>query len=59
MISREKSLEYRKIYLSQAFGALNFAASVLNDWDKEAELIELWNNEWKKRLEDKTYGKMC
>lgn len=54
-IMRETSLEYRKIHFSQAFGALDFAASILNDWDKEAELIDLWNDEWRMRLEDKVY----
>ena len=54
-IVNEASLEYRKIHFSQAFGALDFAASILNDWDKEAELIDLWNDEWRKRLEDKVY----
>lgn len=55
-IMREKNLEYRKIHFSQAFGALDFAASIINDWDKEAELIDLWNNEWRTKLEDKVYG---
>ena len=54
-ITNEANLEYRKIHFSQAFGALDFAASILNDWDKEAELIDLWNDEWRKRLEDKVY----
>lgn len=54
-IMDQENLEYRKIHFSQAFGALDFAASILNDWDKEAELIDLWNNEWRQRLEDKVY----
>ena len=54
-IMNEASLEYRKIHFSQAFGALDFAASILDDWDKEAELVDLWNNEWKLRLEEKVY----
>ena len=45
-------------FLGQAFGALEFAMEMLNDWDKEAELIDLWNNEWKLRWEEKVYGKM-
>lgn len=45
----------RPAYFSQAFGALDFAMEMLNDWDKEAELIDLWNNEWKLRLEEKVY----
>lgn len=54
-IMNETNLEYRKTHFSQAFGALDFAASILDDWDKEAELIDLWNDEWRKRLEDKVY----
>ena len=54
-IVNEESLEYRKIHFSQAFGALDFAIATLDDWDKEAELIDLWTNEWRKRLEDKVY----
>ena len=45
--------------LHQAFGALEMAMAIVDDWDKEAELIDLWNNEWKTRLEEKVYGKMC
>ena len=48
----------RKIFFSQAFGALEFAMETLNDWDEEAELIALWNNEWKARLEEKVYGNL-
>lgn len=43
-------------FLAQAFGALEFAMAEVNDWDAENELIELWNNEWKDRLEAKVYG---
>ena len=57
-ITNEASLEYRKIHFSQAFGALEFAMETLNDWDAEAELIDLWNDEWRKRLEDKVYGNL-
>ena len=54
-VMNEESLEYRKIHFSQAFGALDFAMSVLDNWDEEAELVDLWTNEWRKRLEDKVY----
>ena len=46
----------RPKFLSQAFGALEFACGQVNDWDKETELIDLWNNEWKAKLESKAYG---
>jgi hypothetical protein len=43
-------------FFAQAFGALEFAMAEVNDWDAENVLIELWNNEWKDRLEAKVYG---
>lgn len=49
----------RKTYFSQAFGALEMALVYLNDWEREDEYIELWNEVWKPRLEEKVYGKMC
>ena len=42
-------------YLKQAFGALEFAMEMVNNWDEEAELIDLWNDEWHMRLEEKVY----
>ena len=45
-------------YLIQAFGALEFAMDVLDNWNEEAELIDLWNDEWKARLEEKVYGNL-
>ena len=49
----------RKTFFSQAFGALEMALAYLNDWEREDEYIELWNEVWKPRLEEKVYGKMC
>ena len=49
----------RKTYFSQAFGALEMVLVYLNDWEREDEYIELWNEVWKPRLEGKVYGKMC
>ena len=51
----EQSPEYKAVFLSQAFGALDFAMEVLHDWDYEAELVNLWNNEWKPKLEAIVY----
>ena len=45
----------RMIFFSQAFGALDFAMEAMNDWDNEAEMIDLWNDEWKPRLEAIVY----
>ena len=45
----------RKTFFSQAFGALEMAMAILDDVDAEAELIDLWNDEWKARLEGKVY----
>ena len=49
----------RKTYFSQAFGALEMALVMLANWEMEDEYIELWNEVWKPRLEEKVYGKMC
>jgi len=54
-IINEFLLENRKILFSQAFGALEFAMEMLDNWDEESKLIDLWENEWKARLEDKIY----
>lgn len=45
----------RKTFFSQAFGALEMAMATLDNWDEEAELIDLWNNGWRVRLEAKVY----
>ena len=46
----------KQTLFSQAFGGLEFALENLDNWDEEAELIDLWNEEWKPRLEAKVYG---
>lgn len=45
----------RMIFFSQAFGALEMAMAFLDDVDAEAELIDLWNDEWRARLEANVY----
>lgn len=57
-IINETFLENRKVLFSQAFGALEMALAVLDNWEQEEELINLWNDEWKARLEDKVYGNL-
>lgn len=54
-IINETSLENRKLLFHQAFGALEFAMEMLDNWDEESKLIDLWENEWKERLEAKVY----
>ena len=54
-IINETQLENRRILFSQAFGALEMAMEILDNWDGEDELIALWNDEWKARLEEKVY----
>lgn len=39
-----------KLYFHQAFGALSFAMQMVDDWDAESELIDLWD-EWKPKFE--------
>ena len=51
----EQYPEGKTAFFHQAFGALDFAMEIINNWDEEAELIDLWNNEWKARLEAKAY----
>lgn len=51
----EQSPEGKTAFFHQTFGALDFAMETINNWDEEAELIDLWNNEWKARLEAKAY----
>lgn len=48
----------RPAYFSQAFGALDFALQVIDNWDEESELIDLWNEEWKPKFEAKVYGEI-
>ena len=54
-IENSTELADRKTFFSQAFGALEMAMAILDDVDAEAELIDLWNDEWKARLEAKVY----
>lgn len=56
MIIREESLDARKTFFSQAFGGLTFAMQMCGkDWDAADELANLWNYEWRERLEEKVY----
>ena len=48
----------RLIFFAQAFGALEMAIAVINNKEQEDELIALWADEWKARLEEKIYDKM-
>ena len=48
--------EGKVAFFTQAFGALDFAMEATASWEEEAELVDLWNNEWKARLEGKIYG---
>lgn len=54
-IEQADNLESKKIFFSQAFGALEMAMDITDNWDAESELVDLWNNEWKERLEEKVY----
>ena len=54
-IINETHFENRRILFSQAFGALEMAMEMLDNWDGEDELIALWNDEWRERLERKVY----
>ena len=56
MIIREESLAARKTFFSQAFGGLMFAMMFCGeDYKKADELADLWNYEWRERLEEEVY----
>lgn len=38
-------------YFHQAFGATGFAMAMVNDWEKEAVIVEKWDNEWRPAFE--------
>ena len=44
----------RRSLFDQCFGAVWLACELLDDVDKENEIIELWN-EWKEKMEAKVY----
>lgn len=54
-ILNASTLRDRMNLLHNCFGALSFAMSLTDDWDAEAEYINLWD-EWRPRLEAKVYG---
>jgi hypothetical protein len=45
----------RMVFFAQAFGALEMVMAEVDNWEQEDELIALWNDEWKERLESKIY----
>ena len=46
----------KDVYFAHAFGALDFAMDAVNNLNEETEMMELWESEWKARLEGKIYG---
>ena len=58
MLNMEINPTERRTYFNHAFGALEFACMTLNNWDKESELIDLWNEKWKPKFEAKVYGEI-
>ena len=46
----------KELYFHQAFGALDFAMRLVDDWDAESELVDFWNEEWKSKLEAPIWG---
>lgn len=48
----------RRVYFDHAFGALELACEIVNNWDEESELIDLWNEEWRGKFEAKVYGEI-
>lgn len=50
--------EVRASFFHQAFGALEMVMAISDNWEEVSELIDLWDNEWRARLEEKVYGEM-
>lgn len=46
----------RHIFLNHAFGALEFVIQNTPDEDVQTDLVRLWEEEWRPRLEAKVYG---
>ena len=40
-----------QVYFHQAFGAAEFTMAMLNDWEKEAVIVEKWEQEWRPAFE--------
>lgn len=38
-------------FFHQAFGAAQFAMTIVNDWDKEELIVDKWEKEWKPAFE--------
>lgn len=48
--------ENAKTFFHQAFGGLNLALQLVDNFDEEFDLITWWEEEWKPRFEDICYG---
>lgn len=53
-----ESREVAKMFQTQAFGAIEFAcfSTYENDPDLEAKIIQLWNDDYRRRFELVIYG---
>ena len=40
-----------RTYFQQAFGAVEFAMAMLDNWEQEAVVVEKWDNEWRPTFE--------
>ena len=48
-VSHDYSMAQTFFY--QAFGAAELAMAMINDWEKEAVIIDKWEREWKPAFE--------
>ena len=55
-IRESNNLDTRKVFFAQAFGALEMMMIIADDWGKADEMVKLWENEWRDRLEVLVYG---
>ena len=38
-------------FFHQTFGAVEFAMTMINDWEKEAVIVDKWEQKWKPAFE--------
>lgn len=48
---RAKDYTQARTYFQQAFGAVEFAMAMVNNWEDEAVIVTKWSNEWRPAFE--------
>lgn len=55
-MKRMDTVEQRRVFYDHCFGAMEFVEQNIPDEDTQIDLIRLWEEEWRPRLEAKVYG---